>query len=111
MADGKITGEVIAVSDRGINIGDNWYIFSKFHQVEKPNEGDEVEIDAKGKWIQSLTFVRRANSGNHVDKQTKITRSALLNTAVSILRTQNRPLLVEVVIETARELEPYIYEL
>jgi hypothetical protein len=109
MAEERITGEVIAESERGIRIGDDWYIYSKFRQVERPNEGDHVEIVAKRKWIQALTFVRRINGSNHVDKQTKITRSALLNTALSILRTQNRPIEAEEVIETARELEPYIY--
>jgi len=109
MDEEKIRGEVVSVSDSGIKIGDAWYNFSKFRQVQRPEEGALVEITVKdNKWIQTLTVIRMVQNGP--DKQTKISRSGLLNTAVALLQTQNRPLTVCEVIETAKNLEPYIYE-
>lgn len=105
----KVVGQVCEVNDDGIKIADSWYNFSKFRQIQRPFEGDEVEIEIKDRWIQTLHITRRID-GTYVDKQLKITRSGLLNTAVQILRTNGNALSVEEVIETARKLEPYICE-
>ena len=105
----KRRGVVTSVNDSGVKIGEVWFNYSKFRQVPQPNEGDVAELTVKdNKWIQSLTIIRVAH--NPVDKQTKITRSGLLNTAVAMLRTQNRAITVEDVIETAKGFEPYINE-
>jgi len=109
MDEEKIRGEVVSVNDSGIKRGEAGYNFSKFRQVQRPEEGALVELTVKdSKWIQTLTIIRMV--GNGPDKQTKISRCGLLNTAVSLLKTQNRELTVDEVIETAQNLEPYIYE-
>lgn len=103
----KVRGKANSVNDNGVKIGENWYNYSKFHRVRMPDEGDLVEIAVeKGKWITELDVISMAE--NNADKQTKITRSGLLNTAVQILRTQNRPITIDEVIETAKDLEPYV---
>jgi len=105
----KVRGVVDSINQSGIKVGEAWYNFSKFNNVQRPNEGDMVEVELKDdKWIQALDFVQMAV--HNADKQTKITRSGLLNTAIAVLRTQNRPVTTEEVIETAKDLEPYINE-
>lgn len=106
----KVVGVVLQANDKGFKIADEWYNFSKFRKTQRPDEGDEVEIEVQDRWIQTLKFVRRPE-GTYVDKQMKITRSGLLNTAVQILKTNGDALSVEKVVETARELEPYISEM
>ncbi|MGB7291024.1 MAG: hypothetical protein WBD99_02485 [Thermodesulfobacteriota bacterium] len=109
MDEEKIRGEVASVNDSGVKIGDAWYNFSKFRQVQRPEEGAVVEITVKdNKWIQTLTVIRMVQNGP--DKQTKISRSGLLNTAVALLKTQNRPITVAEVVEAARDFEPYLNE-
>ena len=109
MDEDKIRGPVMNVNDSGIKIAETWYNFSKFRQVQRPEEGAIVEITVKDKkWIQTLTIIQMA--GNGPDKQTRISRCGLLNTAVALLQTQNRQLTVGDVIGTAKDLEPYIYE-
>lgn len=105
----KVRGVVDSINQSGIKIGEAWYNFSKFNNVQRPNEGDLVEVELKDdKWIQVLDLVQVAT--NNADKQTKITRSGLLNTAIAVLRTQSRPLTTEEVIATAKDFEPYINE-
>lgn len=105
----KLRGVVDSVNDNGVKIGETWYNYSKFHQVRMPDEGDLVEMSLeKDKWITELNVVQMAVNG--ADKQTKITRSGLLNTAISILRTENRAVTIEEVIQTAKGLEPYVNE-
>ena len=79
----KVVGLVLQANDKGFKIADEWYNFSKFRKTQRPDEGDEVEIEVQDRWIQTLKFVRRPD-GTYVDKQMKITRSGLLNTAVQI---------------------------
>lgn len=110
MPEQKIVGQVQQVNEKGIKIADLWYKFSKFRSVQRPREGDEVEIVVQDNWIQTIMFVRRPD-GTYVDTQTKISRSGLLNTAVQILRTNGNALSVEEVVDTARQLEPYISEI
>ena len=109
MDEEKIRGEVVSINDSGIQIGEVWYNFSKFRRVQRPEEGALVELTVEdNKWIQTLTIIRMV--GNGPDKQARISRCGLLNTAVAVLQTHNRQLTVEEVIDTARDLEPYIYE-
>ena len=109
MDEEKIRGPVMSVNDSGIKIAETWYNFSKFRQVQRPEEGAIVEITVKDKkWIQTLTIIQMV--GNGPDKQTRISRCGLLNTAVALLQTQNRQLTVGDVVGTAKDLEPYIYE-
>ena len=105
----RVRGVVDSLNQNGIKIGESWYNFSKFNEVKKPGEGDLVEVVVNDdKWIQELDVVQLAVNG--ADKQTKITRSGLLNTAIAVLRTQGRPVTTEEVIETAKNFEPYINE-
>jgi len=103
----KVRGVVDSLNQSGIKIEESWYNFSKFNEVKKPVEGDLVEVVVNDdKWIQELDVVQPAVNG--ADKQTKITRSGPLNTAIAVLRTQGRPVTTEEVIETAKGFEPYI---
>ena len=105
----RVRGVVDSLNQSGIKIGETWYNFSKYKNVQRPHEGDIVEIELQDdKRIQVLDFVQMAVNG--ADKQTKITRSGLLNTAIAVLRTQGRPVTTEEVIETAKDFEPYINE-
>ena len=105
----RVKGVVDSINQSGIKIGETWYNFSKYKNVQRPHEGDIVEIELQDdKRIQVLDFVQMAVNG--ADKQTKITRSGLLNTAIAVLRTQGRPVTTEEVIETAKDFEPYINE-
>ena len=105
----RLRGVVDSLNQSGIKIEESWYNYSKFNEVKKPVEGDLVEVVVNDdKWIQELEVVQPAANG--ADKQTKITRSGLLNTAISILRTENRSVTIGEVIQTAKGLEPYINE-
>lgn len=105
----RVRGVVDSLNQNGIKIGESWYNFSKFNEIKKPVEGDLVEVVVNDdKWIQELDVVQPAVNG--ADKQTKITRSGLLNTAIAVLRTQGRPVTTQEVIETAKDFEPYINE-
>jgi len=110
----KVRGIIEAVNDKGVKIDGEWYNFSQYDRVEIPNEGEEVEIEVRGKWIKSLTFTgeRRVQKKENqfIDKDTRITRLALLNTATSILTTYGKPVEVDSVINTAHVLETYVYE-
>lgn len=110
----KVRGIVESVNEKGIKIDGEWYNFSQYDRVEIPNEGEEAEIEVRGKWIKSLTFTaeRRAQKKENqfIDKDTRITRLALLNTATSILSTNGKPIEVDSVINTAHVLETYVYE-
>jgi hypothetical protein len=110
----SIRGTVEAVNDKGVKVDGEWYNFSKYDEVDIPNEGDEVELEVAGKWIKNLTFIEerreKKNQNKTIDKDTRITRLALLNTATSILTTHGKPVEIESVINTAHVLETYVYE-
>jgi hypothetical protein len=110
----QVKGVVEKVYDKGIKIEGEWYNFSLYDEVEIPSKGDEVEIEVKGKWIKNLTFIgepkKKRQKRNAVDKDTRITRLALLKISAEMLKTHGRPIEVEEVEEKALRFEDYVYD-
>lgn len=51
----RITGPVEAANDKGIKVDGRWLNYSQFHQVDRPEVGQVVELDvAKERFINGL---------------------------------------------------------
>ena len=107
----KVRGRVEAINDTGMKINGEWWNFSKYHEAAIPNEGDLVEVELKDKWIKSVQFFNKEKKVKEtVDRDTRISRLALLNTATAILTTHKEPIGTFQVIKTAKELEDYVFQ-
>jgi hypothetical protein len=120
----EVQGVIEASNDRGIRLAGetSWRNVSKFASVTIPAAGAIVVLGLdKAGYIREITASSGAPSGNLsasstglaqpapaaacVDRETRITRSACLNTAVSILSTKGSVDVSEV-FDVAERLEP-----
>ena len=83
-----ISGVVEAINPKGVKIAGQWFNYSRYNDVPRPEKGQQVQMEAKGGFIRSLEIFERIASaavggGNlpQVDRQSTITRLAVLKAA------------------------------
>jgi hypothetical protein len=110
-----VVGIVSAVSKdcTGIKVEGTWYNYSKFSEFpEKPQIGDKVKLilDGNGKWIKEIQILEKSTSPitPNQDRDLRISKLAVLNTAVEILKTHNVAITTDDVIATAEELLEWV---
>jgi hypothetical protein len=79
-----LEGQVEAVNERGIRLGDEWLNLSKFKPVALPPQGAQVrvETDAKG-FLKSVEVLDQASPTHAVSRDRTITRLAVLKAAAT----------------------------
>ena len=124
--------ESISKSETGIRVNGNWYNFSKYTPLsQKPKIGDNVKLILNAKWIKGMEILPRANTKENgeeenpsrsfkrgpdpkpnpiQDKDIRISRLAVLNTATEILKIHRRVIAASDVIQTAEELLEWVLE-
>lgn len=109
----SIVGTVEAISrdGTGIKVEGTWYNYSKFAEFpEKPKLGDKVKLILDGKWIKEIKILEKSASTPNHDKDLRISKLAVLNTAVEILKTHNIAITTDDVIATAEDLLRWVLE-
>jgi hypothetical protein len=124
--------ESISKNETGIRVNGNWYNFSKYTPLsQKPKIGDNVKLILDASWIKRMEILPRANTKENseeenpsrsfkkahdpklnsiLDKDIRISRLAMLNTATEILKTHRRVIAASDVIQTAEELLEWVLE-
>jgi len=109
----SIVGTVEAISRDGtcIKVEGTWYNYSKFTEFpEKPKLGDRVKLilDGNGKWIKEIQILKESTLTPNQEKDLRISKLAVLNTAVEILKTRSEPITTDEVIAVAEELLEWV---
>ena len=81
-----VEGIVVAVNERGIRIGDDWFNVSKFKPLELPEKGARVRIsvDLKG-FLSTITVLEAAPTPAGPRRDITITRLAVLKAAANFV--------------------------
>ena len=107
----SIVGTVEAISrdGTGIKVEGTWYNYSKFLEFpQKPKPGDKVKLVLDGKWIKEIQILKESTLTPNQEKDLRISKLAVLNTAVEILKTQGEPITTDEVISVAEELLEWV---
>lgn len=107
----SIVGTVEAISrdGTGIKVEGTWYNYSKFLEFpQKPKPGDKVKLVLDGKWIKEIQILKESTLTPNQEKDLRISKLAVLNTAVEILKTRSEPITTDEVISVAEELLEWV---
>jgi hypothetical protein len=61
-------GLVEAVNPQGIKVAGRWWNFSRYHDVARPEQGQQVALEAKSGFIQRLTVRVQAEPVERVER-------------------------------------------
>jgi hypothetical protein len=61
-------GLVEAVNPQGIKVAGRWWNFSRYHEVPRPEQGQQVALEAKSGFIQRLTIRVQAEPVEQVER-------------------------------------------
>jgi hypothetical protein len=107
----SIVGTVEAISrdGTGIKVEGTWYNYSKFLEFpQKPKPRDKVKLVLDGKWIKEIQILKESTLTPNQEKDLRISKLAVLNTAVEILKTRSEPITTDEVIAVAEELLEWV---
>jgi hypothetical protein len=51
-----LVGVVEATNEKGIRVQGRWFNFSRYHDVPRPEKGQQVALEARGNFINRLTI-------------------------------------------------------
>jgi len=81
-----VEGVVIAVNERGIRIGEDWFNVSKFKPLDLPERGARVRVsvDLKG-FLSAITVLEHTTVTPSLSRNETITRLAVLKAAANFV--------------------------